>query len=130
MPITLKSASFDDYKPNPGRSREFFTIKSDKYTKNETFAIKIRAIDFNNNAGPWSSVLIVKLKPTVVFSHNLRNITEEDLISKQKLKNSVEPKEGFYNKFLIGFASKSIFFLKSKNEQITLSILYLILKYV
>jgi hypothetical protein len=109
LPIALKTASFDDYKPNQGRSREYFTINSEKYTENETFAIKIRAIDFNNNAALWSPVLIVKLKPTVVFSPNLRNISNEEIYSKQKLKNTSEPKEGFYSRFLIGFAGKNNF---------------------
>ena len=105
LPIIIKSASFDDYKPNQGRSKEFFTLKSDKYTESETFAIKIRAIDFNNNAGQWSSILIVKLTPTVSLSANMRHITIDDLLSKQKLKNSSDSKESFYSRFLIGFAS-------------------------
>ena len=121
LPIALKTASFEDYKPNQGRSREYFTINSEKYNEIETFAIKIRAIDFNNNAGLWSPVLIVKLKPTVVFSRNLRNISNEEIYSKQKLKNGSEPKESFYSRFLIGFAGKNNYFFITR-RMITINI--------
>jgi hypothetical protein len=105
LPITLKSASFQNYKPNQGRSREFFTIVSDKYTKGDTFAIKIRSVDFSQNAGAWSPVLIVKLNPTIKLATNLRHITTEDLTATQKkLTSSGEAKESFYSRFLIGFA--------------------------
>lgn len=77
LPISLVSASFKDYKPNQGGSREYFVLNTDIYSSGEDIVgIKIRAADASGNLGQWSNLVTIKLNSNLKFSANVKPATD------------------------------------------------------
>ena len=100
LPILIESSSFENLKPNSGREKEYFVLKTDIYNQ-KTFSIKIRAIDFSNNAAPWSQILTVKINPKISLSAQLRHYSSDSIVVEKK--DPANPRTDLYSNFFVGF---------------------------
>lgn len=100
LPIVIESSSFENLKPNSGREKEYFVLKTDIYNQ-KTFSIKIRAIDFSNNAAPWSQILTVKINPKISLSAQLRHYSSDSIVVEKK--DPANPRTDLYSNFFVGF---------------------------
>lgn len=70
--IEIVSSTFTNLAPNIAGFKENFQFRIDKFKSQKTISLKMRAVDFNENYGDWSPVLVVKLDKEVTLARSLR----------------------------------------------------------